>query len=83
MATIAAAGEAPTKAFGFLLGKRNFNEVRQKLAIEMVSLYGQAGTVIEDNRAFVIRPVLPEDYTPPLAVIAGVPFQEPEETVTP
>ena len=72
MATIAAAGEVPVKAFGFLLGKRNFNEVRQKLAIEMVSLYGQAGTVIEDNRAFVIRPVLPEDYTPPLAVIAGV-----------
>ena len=42
MATITAAAEAPVKAFGFLLGKRNFNEVRQKLSIEMVSLYGQA-----------------------------------------
>ncbi len=55
MATITAAAEAPVKAFGFLLGKRNFNEVRQKLSIEMVSLYGQAAKVIENNVVFVIK----------------------------
>ena len=64
MATIAAAGEETVKAFGFLLGKRNFNEVRQKLAIEMVSLYGQAGSVIENNVVYNVRPLVAADYTP-------------------